>query len=206
MIGVDFDNTIADYDAVMHAVALEAGLIPGAPAAAGKRDVRDRIRTRADGEQEWRAVQAAVYGPRIDGAQLFPGVDRFFRECRARGLAVCVVSHKTEFAAADRTGTNLRDAALGWMTRRGLFDADGAGLAPDRVFFELTSADKAARIARMACTHFIDDLEDTFLEPAFPAAAEAMLFDPRGSTVPRAGARVFRSWDGIARHIFDACG
>ena len=42
-IGVDFDNTIACYDGVFHAAALERGLIP-ASVATDKTSVRDYLR------------------------------------------------------------------------------------------------------------------------------------------------------------------
>lgn len=202
VVGVDFDNTIADFDDVIHAVALESQFI-GSRVPKSKRRIRDWIRQRQDGEDRWRAVQAAVYGPRIEGARLAPGVDRFLRQCRERGVTVYVISHKTEFATADRTGTNLRDAARGWLERSGLFDAHGGGLAPGQVFFESTRDDKLRRIARMGCTHFIDDLEETFLEPAFPAGVEKILYDPHIECDTRAAARVFTNWAAIGEYAFN---
>ena len=68
VVGLDFDNTLVSYDDVVHSVALERGLISG-DLPRCKRAVRDRVRQLPDGENEWQRIQAAVYGPRIEGAR-----------------------------------------------------------------------------------------------------------------------------------------
>ena len=175
IVGIDFDNTLVAYDALIHQVAVERGLIePGTDAA--KRTVRDRIRLMPEGEIEWQKVQGLVYGPRMAQAQLMPGAADFIRQCRARGWPTYVVSHKTEFAGYDETRTNLRDAALAWMTSQRFFEPDGLGFSRDQVFFETTRGEKIARIASLGCTHFIDDLEEVFLEPSVPSGVRTFLF------------------------------
>ena len=175
IVGIDFDNTLVTYDALIHQAAVERGLIePGTDA--GKRSVRDRIRLLPDGEIEWQKVQGLVYGPRMAQARIMPGAVDFIRECRARGWPAYIVSHKTEFAGYDDTRTNLRDAAALWMTSQGFFGADGLGFSRDQVFFEATRDAKIERIRILGCTHFIDDLEEVFLEPSFPAGVRTFLF------------------------------
>ena len=51
-IGIDFDNTLIDYDGVFVAAARERGLI-GREIAGSKRAVRDAIRLLPDGELTW---------------------------------------------------------------------------------------------------------------------------------------------------------
>ena len=175
MVGIDFDNTLVSYDALIHDVAVERGLIT-AGSDAGKRTVRDRIRLLPGGEIEWQKVQGLIYGPRMAQAQLMAGAAEFIRECRARQLPLYIVSHKTEFAGYDESRTNLRDAAVRWMTSQKFFDPDGLGFSRDQVFFESTRDEKIARIEALGCTHFIDDLEEVFLEPGFPAGVRKCLF------------------------------
>jgi hypothetical protein len=175
VVGIDFDNTLVSYDALIHDVAVERGLIAGG-AAVGKRTVRDQIRLRPDGEVEWQKIQGLVYGPRMARAQLMAGAAEFIRECRARKWLLYIVSHKTEFAGYDESRTNLRHAAVAWMTSQKFFEPDGLGFSRDQVFFESTRDAKVARIKALGCTHFIDDLEEVFLEPAFPAEVEQLLF------------------------------
>jgi hypothetical protein len=174
-VGIDFDNTLVSYDALIHQIAVERKLIaPGADA--GKRTVRDRIRLLPDGEVEWQKLQGLIYGPRMAQAQLMAGAADFINECRARTLPIYIVSHKTEFAGYDDTRTNLRDAALAWMTSQRFFEPAGLGFSRDQVFFEGTRDAKIARIRALGCTHFIDDLEEVFLEPSFPAGVHKFLF------------------------------
>ena len=175
VIGVDFDNTIASYDHVLHKVAVQHGLVP-ARFPTSKREIRDAIRRRAGGEEEWQRLQAQIYGPMMGEATLMEGVEDFLARCRRRGSKVFIVSHKSEFARLDATGTNLRGAALSWMEEKGLFKTEVSGLTRRDVFFEATRADKVERIRQLRCTHFIDDLHDVFLEDTFPAGVSKLLF------------------------------
>jgi len=174
-IGVDFDNTIINYDAVFLAAAKRLGLVaPGF--GGGKEQVRDVIRELPDGEHAWQRLQGHVYGTAIMDAVMFDGVEAFLRGCRAKGYPVSIVSHKTAYGHFDETRVNLRQAALDWMTAHGFFQAAGVGLPADAVAFEATRADKLARIAALGCTHFIDDLPEVLDDPAFPPGVEKFLF------------------------------
>ena len=201
IVGTDFDNTLANFGQSIHAVAHEWGLI-GENVERTKRGIRDHIRRSPEGDIAWQRVQAAVYGPRMAAARLFDGVAAFFQDCRDRSVPIHIVSHKTAVAAFDTTGTNLREAALAWMERNGFFRADALGMTPERVHFASTRAEKIALIGRLGCTHFVDDLEETFLEPGFPPDVEKILFAPaRPATVPP-GVRVASAWSDIGPYVF----
>jgi hypothetical protein len=77
------------------------------------------------------------------------------------------VSHKTQFANYDTTETDLRKGALKWLDRAGSSYGTDRSFRRD-VYFESTRVDKINRIRSLGCTHFIDDLEETFREPSFP--------------------------------------
>lgn len=202
VIGLDFDNTIVTYDALIHQTAMQRGLIaPGIDTS--KRAVRDHIRRMPAGDLEWQKVQALVYGPLMDAAQLIEGVDTFVRRCRAAGLPVFIVSHKTPYAGQDETGTNLRDAALRWMQSRGFFDAAGLGFGREHVFFESTREAKVRRIHDLGCDLFVDDLEEVFSEPSFPADVAKILFAPEPLDADPAGTIVLPSWQAIHDHVFN---
>lgn len=201
VIGVDFDNTVVSYDHLMQAIAAQEGWLPTGHGA-GKRDIRDRLRTQVDGEQRWRQLQARVYGTDIHAAVLIDGVRDFFLACKRRGAALYVISHKTERAAAGESGANLREAALAWMEEHEFFAPEGLGLPRRHVFFEPTRQAKVARIAALRCTHYIDDLEDTFLEEGFPQATEKFLYAPLGAACSLADVHVRHSWDEIHDDIF----
>ena len=177
MIGVDFDNTIVRYDEVFGRVALDLGLVPP-HAATSKTAVRDHLRA-AGQEDRWTELQGIIYGPRMLDAPPFPGVAKFFAACRAAGLPVAIVSHRTRFPyLGDRH--DLHAAARDWLARQGFHDPAGIGLPVERVFFEETKEAKLARIAELGCTHFIDDLPELLAHPLFPANVRRILFDPHG--------------------------
>jgi thiamine kinase-like enzyme/FMN phosphatase YigB (HAD superfamily) len=200
VIGVDFDNTLVSYDDLLDRLARERGFLTG-NATRGKKSIRDLIRQLPNGEIEWQKLQGVMYGPRLDEAQLIPGAREFFRACQQRGIRAVIISHKTEYAGYDDTHTNLRQAALAWMEKNGVFSHDGFGLRREDVYFAATRAEKINAIQQLGCTLFVDDLEETLLDPTFPTNVEKILFAPHGhSALP--GVRVFHSCDEIREHVF----
>ncbi len=194
VIGIDFDNTLISYDAVFHRLALEAGLIgPAVPAA--KRAIRDAVRRSPQGEAAWQALQGQAYGPRILEAEVAPGAREFLARCLASGTPALVISHKTEFASVDPSRTPMREAARGWLA------AQGFGHLPVR--FGASRGEKLGHIRAAGCTHFIDDLEETFLDPDFPPRVQALLYAPGGAP-DRPGMTVAASWSAITRSLFGA--
>jgi hypothetical protein len=177
-IGLDFDNTLIDYDRVFVEEARERGLV--APDFAGsKRGVRDAIRSLPDGELTWQRLQGHVYGAGIDRAVPVPGSQDFLHRCARERVGVFIVSHKTQYGHFDPARVDLREAARRWMTAQGFFRH--GGLPADRVYFEDDRAHKLARIAALGCSHFVDDLEEVFADPNFPAGVQRILFAEAGA-------------------------
>ena len=194
VLGVDFDNTIVGYDEVFHRVALEQGLIP-----AGVTPDKVSVRRYLVGqglEDAWTEMQGLVYGERMLDAAPFPGVLDFFKRCRARGLDVFIISHRTRTPYRGPK-YDLHQAAHRWLEYHGFYCPDGIGLGRDRVFFELTKGEKLARIAQVGCSHFIDDLPEILGAAEFPAKVERILF---GSGSQNALGQPFRrvaSWSEV---------
>jgi hypothetical protein len=201
IIGIDFDNTIINYDAVLLRLAVERGLVPPT-ARPSKKSIRDHIRTLPDGDIQWQQLQAILYGPAIAEAALTDGVADFIRGCRRRGWPVSVVSHKTVYSNLGGSRVSFHEAAGRWMCDHGFFDADGLGFRQTDVFYEPTRKQKVARIAALGCTHFIDDLEETFLERTFPAGVAKILYNPHNEPVAMGGVQVCTDWDQIGTRIF----
>jgi hypothetical protein len=201
VLAVDFDNTIVSYDELIYRVAVDMELLPKGHVL-NKEEARRLIRLQADGELAWQRIQAAIYGPRIAEAQLIDGVVPFFQQCKARGIPVYVVSHKTEYASQDETRTDLRSAAVGWMKGHGFFEESGLGLSPSNVYFEDTRSKKVERVMSLGCSHLIDDLEETFLEESFPADVEKLLYSPHAAHSSIPGVRTVSSWEDIADYVF----
>jgi|TARA_B100001964_G_scaffold131210_1_gene145002 hypothetical protein len=197
-IGVDFDNTLAGYDHLFAEAARGRGWTE-VPLDRGKQALRDALRAGPDGENNWRSLQAEVYGARMAEAKLMDGVADFFGHCRERGVTVSIVSHKTRYAAADPGGVDLHTASLDWMRLQGFF-GEGFGIDPAQVFFEASRAEKLARIAALECTHFIDDLEEVLLAPEFPKGVKRYLIGVTAVDAP--GLTSCGNWRNITEDIF----
>ena len=202
ILGLDFDNTIASYDRLMHRLAVQWGwLDPSQPRS--KRTVRDSLRALPDGESKWRRLQTHCYGPGMDEAEPMEGVKEFLGACRRRGVPVWIVSHKTQFANFGDPTVNLRAAAVEWMNQQGLLSAERFGLGRERVFFEETRQEKIERIRGLGISHYVDDLEETFLEKSFPPEVDKILFSPQPLQNGSSHWRAFRTWADIGRHLLE---
>jgi hypothetical protein len=200
-IGIDFDNTLIDYDRVFLDAARELGLVPR-DFAGSKRAVRDAIRLLPDGELTWQRLQGHVYGAGIGGAVPFAGAGAFLRRCAQDEVTIFIVSHKTRFGHFDPARVDLREAARGWMTAQGFFRA-GQGLPGDHVYFEDDREHKLARIAALGCTHFIDDLEEVFADPRFPAGVRRILLAETGTECCDVHCT---DWQGVTAAVFGDAG
>ena len=85
-IGIDFDNTLATYDAVFLDGARLRDLIPK-DWVGTKKQLRDRLRTQPNGEEEWQKLQALVYGKLQGSARLKEGAAWFLYQCRSEQSA-----------------------------------------------------------------------------------------------------------------------
>lgn len=204
LLGIDFDNTIICYDQVFYEVARKRGLIPE-EVPAYKDQVRGYLR-RQGREKEWTELQGLVYGPLIQNARPFAGVREFLNRCKQQDIAVRIISHKTEYARYDHTRTNLRAAALDWMAVHQFFQTAGLGISRDSVIFGATRQEKIEHIHRSGCTHFIDDLEEVFLEESFPASVEKIFFAPNRQPAAPPGVKVMTGWQEISRYFFGETG
>lgn len=175
-LGIDFDNTLVCYDELFSRIAREQNLITDA-IPARKETVRDELR-RLGKEDIWTELQGLVYGDRILEASPFDGVLETLAKLRSKGHELFIVSHKTQFPYLGPK-YDLHQAARDWLKHHGFFE--GLEFSPDEVFFELTKEDKLARIGKLGCEYFIDDLPEFLLEPTFPEKVKRILFDPADS-------------------------
>lgn len=190
-IGIDFDNTIACYDGVFHAAALERGLIP-ADLDRGKNSVRDFLNGtgRKDAFTE---LQGHVYGARMDLAALYPGVAEFVAMARAAGHDLSIVSHKTRHPLLGPRH-DLHAAARAFLLARGLVGEGALQIPSAQVFFEETKEAKVARAAARGCDAFIDDLPEILSMQGFPVGMQRILFDPDDRLASAAAS------EGLRRH------
>ncbi|WP_320178461.1 hypothetical protein [Roseovarius pacificus] len=198
LVGIDLDHTLISYARGLRRWAETLG-ITISPGDSLKDAVRQNCWNSAEGDVAWQRIQADLYGPGMNDAEVMPGARAFLHWLDRNRIPAVVVSHKTVFAAAAPDGPNLRETALAWMAAQGLFSPE-TGLTRERVYFAATRAEKAARIAALGCTHFIDDLPAVFLDPGFPLGVRSVLFAPDGANEDGAWS-VVSSWDDAGRRI-----
>jgi hypothetical protein len=199
IIGVDFDNTIVRYDELFHRIAVERGLIP-ATVVARKNEVRDFLR-RQNQEQEWTRLQGSVYGQHMAEAQPFSGVLEFFTYAARKKVPMRIISHKTRSAILGPP-YDLQQTARAWLVAQGFFDPLRGGLLPEDLHFAETRQEKVRLISETGCTHFIDDLEETFLEPAFPRHIVQILFGHRQPPSSLPAVNAMADWTQIFDYVF----
>ena len=185
-IGIDLDNTLADYRRPLERLCASHGL-PGSPADP-KLALREELRSRGE-EREWTRLQGELYGPLMREAELFAGAADTIRQWKAAGSEVCVVSHRTQHPIVGEKH-DLHAFARRWIDEQKL---DVAVL-----FFEETKEAKVTRIGSLRCDVFIDDLPEILLHPGFPAATRRILFDPGRSHPSRPGLQSAGSWADVA--------
>lgn len=156
-LGIDFDNTIIQYDDVFYRHALNKKLIPET-LAKDKLSVRDYLRSK-NIEDEWTIIQGEVYGSRIMDAEPFDSVVEVLTALKNLGIPLKIISHKTRFPYLGPK-VDLHKSALNWLNSHGFLGSSGLGLSEDDVFFEVKLEDKISRIISSGCTHFIDDLPE----------------------------------------------
>jgi hypothetical protein len=199
---VDFDNTIVCYDGLFYAAAVRRDLLPAA-ARLTRAEVRNRL-LREGREDDFTRLQGWIYGPGLAEARPYPGLGDCLAKLRVAGAEIFVISHKTRHAISGPPH-DLRRAAWRWLAENRL-TAPGP-IAEEGVFFEDTPAAKAARIAALGCTHFIDDMERFFQLPGFPAGVKKLLFRPGddedapGGTMGVEGMVCFSSWVEIGKYL-----
>jgi len=165
-LGIDLDNTIIDYTSVFQRIAEDMGIPSVAPRHI-RTELRKHLCNQAAGNVAWTRLQAYIYGAGLEYARPFAGVVECLQWLRTQGVAVCIISHKTRYAALGDT-VALHARAQAWLEEHQI------GAHVDAVFFEVTQADKLWRIQEQGCTHFIDDLSGIFAAAAFPKNTTAL--------------------------------
>ena len=200
-IGLDFDNTIVRYDELFHRCAIERNLVP-VDTPVSKAAVREYLWGLPDGNTPWTELQGIVYGERMSEAKPCPGVMDFFAFCRDRGIRVLIVSHKIEFPALGPR-VNMRKAALLWIEKHCFYGTGQGGLGRGDVYFESSRTEKLERIAKLGCTHFIDDLPEVLADPVFPKGVEKILYagDRHVESQAGQGIKIFSSWPEIVQYF-----
>ncbi len=154
-LGLDFDNTLIDYDEVFYEIAAEKNLIPK-DIIKTKIEVRRYLKNKGK-EKLFTLLQGEVYGSKINLAKQSDGMFETLMMLKKQEIELFIVSHKTLHPYAGPK-FNLHLAALKWLTKNEFFTPNGLNFKKENIFFELTVENKIKRIESLGITHYIDDL------------------------------------------------
>ena len=197
IIGIDFDNTIINYDEVFYLVAKERfQLHQSIPI--NKVAVREFLRSTGN-ESSWTEMQGYVYGERMNDAKIFPGFLSFLNLAKNNGHIIYVISHKTKHPVLGPK-YDLRKAAYDWISAN-------TCLNHENIYFESTKEDKIKRISSLKCDAFIDDLPEILESEFFPVDTRRLLFDPESNHEYFLSKNLKRlgSWDQICEEFGLRC-
>ena len=189
VLGLDFDNTIINYNELFHKIAFEKNLIP-ADLPKEKNAVRNYLREN-EIENEWTMIQGEVYGERIKEAIPFEGMLSALHVLKLEKIHITIISHKTRVPYIGAKN-NLHAAAISWMKINRFFDQYGLNIKKNQIFFEQTKEEKINRIIAKGCTHYVDDLPE-ILE-MIPNGINKILFSPNRSKQFSENWNVINSW------------
>jgi len=200
-IGVDFDNTIANYDLVFEDVAYDMGFL-ASKNNLSKAEVKYAIISQKYGDIKWQRLQGQIYGKYMHKAKVFPGFMEFLLLAKIKGSKVSIVSHKSEFGHFDDNKVSLRAEALKWIISHKLIDSELYKLHEKDIYFESTREEKIERIIKLNCNIFIDDLEEVFNDKNFPIEVYKCLFNPLNVKIKNGDTFYFNSWRSLTKLIF----
>lgn len=186
-IGIDFDNTIVNYDGVFYRTGLELGWLPkemGHSKQAVKSYFIDK-----NSESKWTELQGIVYGKTIANAVPYDGFIDVISKWRKKGYEIFLVSHKTKHPIiGDKL--DFHQAALNWL------DSYDLKKQFDEIYFCEQKDGKVAKIAELNLDCFIDDLQDVLLHKSFPECTQRYLFGVSSSEIPNI--RAIPHWKALA--------
>jgi len=157
ILGLDFDNTLVEYDEIFYSLALEKKLI-NKEIEPRKVAIRNHLR-RIGKEKEFTILQGEIYGNRILEAHPKEGMMKALLELKKKGIEMKLISHKTKYPYEGKR-YNLHNAAMSWLEKNGFTSINSLDWQKEMIFFEETKERKINRIIEQNCTYYIDDLEE----------------------------------------------
>lgn len=163
-IGIDFDNTIIDYNNIFYKLARQYQFID-IDVVASKSEVKAAIIAKYGNDNNWQLLQSKAYGESIYQAECFIQCKAVLLKLVQQGHQLFIVSHKSELSHFDPL-VSLRKHALAWLIQQEIISDDF--IKSSHLFFMGTLEDKVKKIASLELDIFIDDLDQVFLHEQFP--------------------------------------
>jgi hypothetical protein len=156
IVGLDFDNTIINYEKLFKKIAYKKNLVPK-NIKSNKNSIKEYLISK-NKEKEWTILQGEVYGYYIMEAKIYPGVKKAMQLMSKKNIKFFIISHKTKFPIMGKK-INLHLAALKWIEKNIFKYDESIKLSTKEIFFEKTIKKKIFRINNLKCDIYIDDLK-----------------------------------------------
>ncbi|MFT2111655.1 hypothetical protein [Marinomonas sp. 2405UD68-3] len=180
IIGIDFDNTIADYTGAFHHVGMKLGWLPK-EVGQTKEDVKAYF-INTGNEPKWTELQGIVYGKEINLAKPYLGCLKTLQQLKAQGYTLKLVSHKTKYPIIGEK-VDFHIAATNWLKSNHFLDKYDSPFIQKDLFFNETEELKISLIRQLQCDIFIDDLQSILCHPSFPLGCKKVWFNNSGSNI-----------------------
>ena len=203
IIGIDFDNTIANYNHLFEKVAYNNKFIKN-KFYRSKNSVKKILldpNTNA-GIKKWQTIQGQVYGKYMNQAKVYSGLNKFLIYCKYRKVKVFIISHKSKFGHFDKEKISLRKEAVKWLEKKHFFNKDKLNINKKNVFFLNTREKKIKKIIDLKCTHHIDDLTEIFSHKDFPNKVNKILITNNKYKSLANDINIFNNWFSISNFFF----
>ncbi|WP_443645055.1 HAD family hydrolase [Candidatus Ponderosibacter sp. Uisw_141_02] len=174
-IGIDFDNTIVNYETLFFEIASKLGLLP-AGIATSKNSVKGFLKG-AGRDDEWTKLQGEVYGYYIKDAPPFENCIEVLKNLARDGHEVFIVSHKTKYPYVGEK-YDLHMAANRWIENN-LLNNGAIRIPKQNITFNNHLIQKIEKISKLGLDVFVDDLVDVLEHPAFPKNVNKIHFSAK---------------------------
>lgn len=200
-IGIDFDNTISNYEKILYKLAVNKKFINPKIKNFNKSIIKKNILNKTKSIEEWKKIQSQIYGKYMHEAKLFEGFAKFILLCNYKKIEVFIVSHKTKYPHYNPDKIDLRNQAILWMKKNNFFNKNFLNLKIENIFFESTLNKKINTIKKIQCNYFIDDLEKVLNHNKFPTKTKKILFSKNKSSYI-SNYKTY-NWDDICNYFFN---
>ena len=175
-LGIDFDNTITNYDGVFSKVALNENMISkDAPHVYNtKVDVKNYL-ININKEDKWTELQGLVYGKYIKLAKPQKKLIQTIKFLSENDIFLFIVSHRTRYPYIGEK-INLHNAARHWLNEN-----LPQLISDSNIFFEETIENKVKRANSLHLDFFVDDLAKILLHEKLSQRITKILYKPEKS-------------------------
>ena len=197
-IGIDFDNTIVNYDSAFKKIAAQYKYI-SKNWDGNKQQLRNEI-IKKDSVETWKKLQGLVYGKYIYLAKLNEGIEKFLIKSKLINSKIFIVSHKTIYGHYDKRKILLRKAALDWIKNRNFFIKKL--IKKENIYFEESIENKVKRINQLKLNFFIDDLELILKNKKLNKNIKKILFNELKKKNKNSNIIQHSKWENIDEYIY----